>query len=151
LFERIPQAALYTLTGVHRGLDCDFLGRPLASEPSGAHVQIFVVLADNHHVDVGRALTSDRRLHALVELDRPEIDVLLKIEAEPQQDTLFQDSGSHARVPYRAQEYGIAAPQAIHDSFGQNLSGGKVTLSAHIEALELEGKVNPPGHFVEDS
>ena len=39
----------------------------------------------------------------------PEVDVLVKIEAEPQEDALLEDPRRHARMPDRTQEDGVAA------------------------------------------
>jgi hypothetical protein len=150
LLESKSQAALDALAGVDRRLDRHLLGGPLACDSSGAYVQIFIVLADDQHVDVGWALAPDRRLHALIELHRPEIDILLKIEPKPQQDTLLEDSRRHARVPYRTQENGVAAPQTILDRVGQDLSCRQEPFAAQVESLELELNGDQPGYVVKN-
>ncbi len=91
-FEREAKRAFHASPRVDRRLDRDFLGRPFPCESARAHVQVFVVFADDDHVDVVGPLASDRPLDAREKLDRPEVDVLLELEPEPEQNPFFQDS-----------------------------------------------------------
>ena len=95
--ERIAERPLDAGAGVDRGLDRDLLGRPLPQEPAGADVEVLVVLADDDHVDVLGPLAADRALDAREELDRAEVDVLVKIEPQPEQDPLLEHARGHPR------------------------------------------------------
>ena len=81
---------------------------PLRVKPPGADVKILVVLADDHHVDVLGALAPNRSLHAGIEADGPKVDVLVKIEPQPQQNALFENSGRHLGVANRSQQNHVA-------------------------------------------
>ena len=70
------------------------------------------------------------RLDPGIEADRPEVDVLVEIEPEPQQDALFEDPRRHRGMADRPQQDHVAVPKLIHDRLaaGPRRSPGTVRL-----------------------
>ena len=54
-----------------------------------------------------------------IELDRAQVDVLVQLEAQPQQDALLQDARLHVRVADGAQVDGVEAAQLLHGASGR--------------------------------
>ena len=48
-----------------------------------------------------------------IELDRPEVDVLVKVEPQPQQNAFLENAGRHLGVADRSQQDGVAAAQLL--------------------------------------
>src|SRR5262249_22390321 len=76
------EAALDAGAGVDRSLDGDLFRSPLAGEAAGANIKILVILPDDDQVDVVGSLAPDRGFDARIEADRPEVHVLVELEAE---------------------------------------------------------------------
>ena len=68
-------------------------GVPLNMKAARAGVKPLGVLADDDEINVLRPLVLERAILRAVKLHGAEIDVLLQLEAQAQQDALFQDAG----------------------------------------------------------
>ena len=118
-------------------------GVPLYWKPPDAAVQPLGVLAHDDEVDVLRALVLERAVDARVELHRPQVDVLVELEAQPQQDALLEDARRDVRVPDGAEVDGVEPAQLLEDGVGQDLAGPHVALAAEVELREVELDAGP--------
>ena len=85
------------------------------------------------------------RLDAGVEPDRPEVDVLVEVEPEPEQDPLLEHARRHAGMADGPEEDGVAAAQVVDVGVGQDLAGLQVALAAEVEGHELVVETLEPG------
>ncbi len=88
-------------------------GRALVLEAAHAGVEPLGVLAHDDEVDVLRPLVLERAVHAGVELDRPQVDVLVQLEPHGEQDALLQDARRHVGVADGAQVDGVELAQLV--------------------------------------
>ena len=137
--------ALDARAGIDRRLDRHFLGCSLARESPRADVKIFVVLADDNHVDVVGPLPLDRALDTCIKLDGPQVDVLVEVEPEAEQDSLFEDAGGDVGMADGAEQDGVAAAQPLDLGVGQDLPGLQVALAPQVEGDGLESDALDPG------
>src|SRR5262249_26484177 len=79
---------------------------------------------------------SNRALDAGKQPDRPEVDVLLKIEPEAEQDAFLQHAGGHPRMADGTQEDGVHVPQLTDRALGHDLARLQITLAADVDRLE---------------
>ena len=103
---------------------------------AGAAVQAFGAFTHYNEVDVARV--GERGGHALVQLGRTQVDVLVEIEAELEQQTTFQNAGLDARIAYGAQQNRIGLLDALLFRFRKNRTVAQVTLGTKIEILVIE-------------
>ena len=122
----------------------------IAGESAGADVEVLVVLAHDHQVDLLGSLAPDRRLDARVELDRPEVDVLLEVEPQPQQQALLQHAGRDAGIADGAEDDRVAAAQLGQGRVGQDLAGPEIAFAAEVERRRPQVEAVGPRHVVED-
>ena len=114
------------VTNEGRGLDAaaggdfdlvgHFVRRPLVKKSAVAAVQAFSVLADDDHVDIAALHVGQRRGHAGKQARRAEVDVLIQLEAHPEQDFRFEDPLGNLRAAARidtdrAEEDGVMLSQ----------------------------------------
>ena len=104
LLERVPDHAVATLAREHRHLHGKLLGRAAVEPSADLGVFAFVVLAHDHHVDVGRRTAGERRSHARKQAHGPQVDVLLKAPADGNQQAPQRHVIGHAREADRAKE-----------------------------------------------
>ena len=97
-------------------------GVPLRENPPAPDVKVFVVLPDDDHVDVVGPLAFDRALDTRIKLDRSQVDVLVEVEPEAEQDSLFENAGGDVGVADGAEQDGVAAAQPLDLGVGQDLS-----------------------------
>ena len=71
-----------------------------------------------------------------IEPDRAEVDVLVELEAEPQQDPLLEHARGDVGMADRAQVEGVAAAELGQDRVGQDLAGLQVALAPQVEGDE---------------
>ena len=83
-------------------------------------------------------LSFSGRVHARIELHRPEVDVLVECEADVEQDALLQDARADLRVADGAQEDRLELPQFGDDRLGQGLAGLEVALAAEVVSGVVE-------------
>src|SRR6185503_16084654 len=97
-FEGEPQTALDPATSVDALLHRDLVRRALEHETARTGVKALVVFAHHDEVNVRRPFVLQRTEPVVVELYRAKVDVLLELEAEPQEDALLQNARFHVRV-----------------------------------------------------
>ena len=85
-------------------------------------------------------LALDRALDTRIELDGPQVDVLVEVEAEAEQDSLFENAGGHVGVADGTEQDGVAAAQPLDLGVGQDFAGLQVAFAAQVEGdcLEVE-------------
>jgi hypothetical protein len=78
-----------------------------------------------------------------VELDGPQVDVLVELPSQPEQDLLLQYPRLHLRMADGAEEDCVRGAQYLQVEPGQGLPGPEIPLAAQIErcglVLEIEG------------
>jgi hypothetical protein len=77
------------------------------------------------------------RLHARVPDHRPEVHVLVELEADPQEQVAFQDPGPHARVADGAEQDRVAALQALEIGVREHLARPEEPIRAQVELDEF--------------
>ena len=107
VFKGVAEAALHLLIGVYHVLDRDFVIRAGARQAAHAGIHAAAVLADAAVIDLLRALVLDGAFHAGIEAHGPEVDVLVQLEAELQENALFQYPRLHVRVADGAEVDGV--------------------------------------------
>ena len=85
-------------------------------------------------------LVGERRRYVGIELDRAQVDVLVQLETQPEQNTLFEDTGLDVGVPDRAEVYRVEGAEIVCRRIGQHLARLKVAIAAEvkIDGLVLE-------------
>ena len=131
-FEGIAQTALDSAPGVDAFLNRHLVRRALEDEPTRAGVEALVIFADDDEINVFRFLVLQRAESLVVELDRPQVDVLLEVEPQAQQDSLLENAGLHVGMADGAQQNGGKLSQLTHDAVRQRLLGAQVTLAAEV-------------------
>ena len=144
------QAAVHPEAGGDHLLGGDLLRRILAQEAAGAAVEVLGVLPHHVEADVLRALVLERTFDAGVELDRSQVDVLVELETNRQQQTLFEDAGLYLGMADGAQIDGIELPQLVDLLLGDHLAGGQIAVTAVVELDPLVGDVFQRRHRLQD-
>ena len=104
-------------------------------------VRALGALADDHHVDeLGRALRQRRR-HARVEPDRPQVDVVVELEPQPQQQPALEHPARHGRVADRAEQDHVVRPDLLEHRVGERLPGAVPAPRAQVVVGRVEGDV----------
>ena len=82
----------------------------------------------------------ERRVHVRIELDRPEVDILIKRKTRLEQDADLQNAGLDIRMPDGAQVYRVVLPEFLDSAVRQRLAGLEVPLAAEvvIDVVELD-------------
>src|SRR5262249_20568696 len=112
----------------------DFVRRALFEEPPATGVQAFGILAHHNEVDVCRSLALQRRVDAGIEFHWTQIDVLVEIEAQPQQNALLENAGAHVWMADGAEENGLELSHLVHRAIRQHLTGTLIALAAKVVA-----------------
>ncbi len=139
----VADAALHALAGVDALLDGDFIRLPFLQEAAGADVKTLGILAHHDEIDVFRPLVLDRRFHPGEEFHRPQVDVLVQLEARLQQDALLKDAGFHIGMTDGAQEDGVVTLKLIERRVRQCLAGLQVTLATKVVVGSFVFKTKP--------
>ena len=147
VFEGVAQAALDALAGIDRLLGRDLVGRTLFQEAASPGVDALGIFAHYHEVDVLWPLVGERRRYVGIELDRAQVDVLVQLETQPEQNTLFEDTGLDVGVPDRAEVYRVEGAEIVCRRIGQHLARLEVAIAAEvkIDGLELEALLGGDG------
>ena len=122
--ERVPDHPADAERGVDALLGGDLVRRAFPHDPAGAGVGTFGALPHHHDVDRLGPDVRQRRGHARIEPDRPQVDVVVQFEPQPQQQPALQHAAGHARVADRAEQDRIMPAQFVEHGVGQNLAGG---------------------------
>ncbi len=130
--EGVADAALHAHPCVDRLLHRNLVRSALAQRPANARVEALGVLPHHHEVNLLRALVLQRCLHTRVELDRPQVDVLVKLEAQLEQDALLEDAGGHIRVADCAEVDRVELAQLGEHRGRQDLAGLEEAVAADV-------------------
>src|SRR5262245_8743345 len=102
--EGVPDDPAYAEGRVDAFLHGD-LGRcALAQDSARLDVSALRAFPDHKDVDRGRGGGSERRVHPGEEPDRPEVDVLVELETEPQNEAALKDAAWNIGVADRPQQ-----------------------------------------------
>ena len=115
----------------------------------GAPVHALGVLPHHHEVDVLGAFVLQGGLHPRIENHRPQIDVLVQLEAGPQQDALLQDARSHIRVADGPQVDGVELAQFRKHGVRQGFAGAQVAVAAQVIIGQVIFYPRRAGHRLE--
>ncbi len=128
----------------------DLVGRALENKSAGAGIKPLVVFAHDDKINVLRLFAFERAEALVVELDRAQIDVLLQLEAQPEQDALFQNARFDLGMADGAQENRRKLAQLRHDAVGHRFLGAKVAFAPQIVMGVVEFQIEFPAGRVED-
>ena len=120
----------------------DFLRSPLPRKSACAHVEVFVIFTNDHHVDLLRPLVLDRGLDTGVQTHRAEIHILMKSKSKSEQNSLFEHARGNTRMPHCAEEDCIAATQIVLNAIRKDFAGAEKPLAAKVEMDQFMGKAN---------
>ena len=137
--EGVPDAALDTVTRVHRALGGHLLGRAPAKDTTLADIGPLGVLTDHHEV-VGLGVPRRRAR------ERPLIDEEIELETHLEQEPALDDPGRHPRVADRAEQDRVEAAEVIEDGIRQDLAVAQVTSTTEIEVAGLDVDTGGPHH-----
>src|SRR5690606_596870 len=118
----------------------DLIRRAFFEKAAASGVKPLGVFPHDDKVDMLGAFVLERSLDAGVKLDRPEVDVLVQLKAEPEQDALFENAWLDVGVTDGAEVNGVKLPQLLDGGVGQSLAGAKVTVAAEIKVHRLVAK-----------
>ena len=142
--ERVCHHSAHTERGVEADLGGYFMGRSDADRATGTGVGTFGPLAHHHEIDVG--VSGERTAHARIQPRRPQVDVVVQLEAQPQQQTSLQHATGHRRITDRAKQDGVMLPQFGKHRVRQQFAGGVVTPGAQV----VVGLLHAGQHRVKD-
>ena len=123
-------------------------GVPTRRRAAVAGVGALGALADDDEVDL--AGVGQRRRDAGVDPRGSQVDVVVELEAQPQQQPALEDARRQVRVARlaadRAEQDRVVAADLVEHGVGQHLAGGEVALGAEVVAglLELHAGGAPP-------
>ena len=130
--ERVADDALDAERGVQALLGRHLVRRAPAQDAAGAGVRTLGPFAHHDHVDVGRGLAGQRRLDTGVEPNRPQVDVVVELEPQPQQQTTLEDAARHGGVAHRAEQDRVVPADLLEHRVGQRLAGGVPASRAEV-------------------
>ncbi len=148
--ERVANRALGPEASRHVHLGRCLLGRALVLEPAHVAVQPLRVLPHHHEVDLLGALVLERALDAGVELDRPQVDVLVELEANTEEEPLLQDARRHLRMAHGSQVDCVEAAKLLQHGIRKDLAGLQVAVAAQVVRLGLVTKAGGGGSGLQD-
>jgi len=142
IVEGVAQTACDLVIRVHHLLHRDLVAGALAREAADAGVETAGVFTDHAIIDLFRAFVLKRTLHAGIELDRAQIDVLVQLETQFQQHAFFKNARLDVGVADRAEIDGIEAAQLIERRIGQRLARPEIAGPAQVirDRLQLEAE-----------
>ena len=123
--EGIANNPLHAKGGVQAFLGRHFLGSVSTQHTPGPDVRALRALTAHDEVD--RLSTRKWPLDAGIQLDRPEVHVVIHHETQGQQNTTLEDSGRNGGVAYGPKQDGITGSQFLDNSIREQLSGGVVS------------------------
>ena len=147
---RRPQAALQGemgLIGRPRHGQVAVMGLPgiaVAAE-DGAHAVVEVLQVFPDAVEVNGNVPLQGALNVGVELDGPQVDVLVQVKADLQDEPHLQHAGGHPGVARRAEIDGVAVPELPDGGVRQDLSGFEVVLRTVGIWVKAERDAAGPG------
>ena len=103
--EGIANNPLHAERGVQTFFGRHFLGRVSTQHTTGPDVRTLRALTAHDEVDC--LSTRKWSLDAGIQLDRPEVHVVVHHETQGQQNTTLEDSGRNGRVAYSPEQYGV--------------------------------------------
>jgi hypothetical protein len=119
--EGVPDDALHTEGGVEADLGGHLVRGVPAQHAAVAHVRALGALPDAEHVDL--AGLGQRAADAVEEPRRPQVHVVVELEAELEQQAALEDAGGHRRVADRAEQDRVVLAELLEDGVGQQLTG----------------------------
>jgi len=135
--EGVTDHALHAEGRVDADLGGDLVRGADAQRPAVADVRALGALADDDEVDVARLRQGGR--HARVETSRPQVDVVVELEAQPQQEPPLEHTARHARVTDGAEQDRVVPADLGQHAVGQRLAGRVPALGAEVVVGGLDG------------
>ena len=106
--------------------------RAFENKPARTGVKPLVVFPDHDKINVLRRLVFERAEALVVKFDRAQIDVLFQLEAQAEQNSLFQNARLDLGMADGAEEDGGKLAQLLHHAVRQRLLGAQITLAAQV-------------------
>ena len=113
VFEGEPYAALHTLARIDGFLSRDLVCRASLQEPARACIKAFGVFPDDNEIYILRFLVFQGRIDAGIELNGPQIYVLIQAEAELKEDALFEYARFYIGMADGAEIYCIESSSVL--------------------------------------
>jgi hypothetical protein len=146
--EGVADDPLDTEGGVQADLGGHLVRGVAAQHPAGARVGPLGALPDAEHVDVTGL--GERAADAVVEPRRPQVHVVVELEAQLEQQPALEDAAGHGGVADRAEQDRVVPAELVEHRVGQQLAGAlpaggpqvvrgglhvRGDLAEHLEAL----------------
>src|SRR4051794_6381446 len=119
--ERITDDALHAVRRIEAFLSRDLVRRAAAEDAAGTGVRTLGPLPYDDDVDVIRRHTGQRGLYAGIEPDRPQIDVMVKREAQLEQQPALEHAARHSRVADGTEQNRVVPTDLFEHGVGQRL------------------------------
>jgi hypothetical protein len=128
--ERVAHHSLDAERGVGAHLGGDLVRGVLAQDPAGADIRALGALPHDDHVDL--VDRRERSADAGIQPGGAQVDVVVELEAQPQQQAALQNATGHRRVADSAEQDPVVLLQFGEHRLRQQLSGGVPAGGAEI-------------------
>ena len=95
-------------------------------------------------MSIGR-VAGQRAAHAGVEPGRAQVDVVVELEAQPQQQPALEDARRHARVADRAEQDRVVLAQLVEHRVRQQLAGALPARGTEVVVAWSRRRARPRG------
>src|SRR5437867_6812983 len=141
--EGIPQDTVAAATREHGYLNGGLLGCATVEATADFRVLAFVVLAHDHHVDVGGPAVRERRSDTFQQANRSEVDVLAEAAPNGNQQSPQRHVIGHTGEANRAEIDGFELAKLLKAVLRHHAAGPRVHFAAPIEGLPLKLEAEP--------
>src|ERR1700694_2885937 len=136
--EGIFDDAIHANVGVEVLLDRNLVFGALLETAAHADVKALGVLTHDQEVDLAPVFAAQRRQAIVVEAGRPQVDVEVEFEAQPEQHPGQVGGIIDAWVADRSEKNGVSLFQLLPRGGRYGLAGPHVLLGVDVELFELE-------------
>src|SRR5881396_3158327 len=141
--EGIPQDTVAAATREHGHLNGGLRGCATVEATADFRVLAFVVLAHDHHVDVGGPAVRERRSDTFQQANRSEVDVLAEAAPNGNQQSPQGHVIGHTGEANRAEIDGFESAKLLKAVLRHHAAGPRVHFAAPIEGLPLKLEAEP--------
>ncbi len=141
------QHSINSTPGKNRFLDDHLIFGASVDAPADVGVFAFIVLPDNHEINLTRLPALKWSLNTFEEPDRPQVNILAKTASNGNEKPPKRDVVGDIGASYSAEKDGVKGPQLIEAVGGHHLARFEVRFAAPVKEMpgELESEALPGG------